>query len=250
MEELAQEPATPSPARVAYRGVFHTERQIFIGNVAVWREESAASGFGFEPPTADGDVVEHDIPTLRGVLSTLDKLKVGVVFLPLSFSTLIKPSARAELTSHLACLPRSRRGQLAAAIYDTPRAPSFSALSQIKNYLDPYFSRIDLRVSDPAFQIDDLPPAAAASVTLVLPNATEAVRLAAIARFMRETPAYRRKGVWQGIGDIRTRRELNACVEQGAPFLTGSAITDLLEAPAAVLPCSHLHLPLHDWSGG
>lgn len=249
MEELAQEPPVPSPARVAYRGVFHTARQIFIGNVAVWREESASSGFGFDPPTADGDRAEHDIPTLRGALAMLEKLQIGVVFFPLSFSTLVKPSARAELTSHLDSLPKSRRGQLAAAIYDTPRAPSFSALSQIKRYLDPYFSRIDLRVSDPAFQIDDLPPAAAASVTLVLPSATEAVRLAAIARFMRENPAYRRKGVWQGIGDIRTRRELNACVELGAPFLTGSAITDLLEAPAAVLPCSHLHLPLHDWSG-
>jgi hypothetical protein len=94
-----------------------------------------------------------------------------------------------------------------------------------------------------------LPPAIAASVTLVLPAATEAVRLAAISRFMREAPAYRRKGVWQGIGDVRTRRELNACVELSAPFLTGSAITDLLEAPAAVAPCSHLHLPLHDWAG-
>jgi len=37
-------------------------------------------------------------------------------------------------------------------------------------------------------------------------------------------------------------------VELSAPFLTGSAITDLLEAPAAVAPCSHLHLPLHDWA--
>jgi hypothetical protein len=249
MEELAREPATPSPARVGYRGVFHTGRQIFIGNVAVWREESAATGFGFEPPTADGDVAEHDIPTLRGALAALDKLEVGVVFFPLSFSTLVKPSSRSELTPHLEKLPRDRRGQLAAAIYDTPRAPSFSALSQIKRYLDPYFSRIDLRVADPAFQIDDLPPAIAASVTLVLPVATEAVRLAAVSRFMREAPAYRRKGVWQGIGDVRTRRELNACVELSAPFLTGSAITDLLEAPAAVAPCSHLHLPLHDWAG-
>ena len=249
MEELAQEPVVPSPARIAYRGVFHTGRQIFIGNVAVWREESASSGFGFEPLKADGDVAEHDIPTLQGALPVLDDLAVGVVFFPLSFSTLVKPSARAELTPWLEKLPKRRRGQLAAAIYDTPRAPSFSALSQIKRYLDPYFSRIDLRVSDPAFQIDDLPPAAAASVTLVLPTATEGVRLAAIARFMREAPAYRRKGVWQGLGDVRTRRELNACIEQGAPFLTGSAITDLLEAPAAVLPCSHLHLPLHDWSG-
>lgn len=248
MEELAQEPATPSPARVGYRGVFHTGREIFIGNVAVWREEAAATSFGFESPTADGDVVEHDIPTLQGALTALDKLQVGVLFFPLSFSTLIKPSARAELTPHLENLSKRLRGQLAAAIYDTPRAPSFSALTQIKRQLDPFFSRIDLRVTDPAFQIDEMPPSTAASVTLVLPAASEAVRLAAITRFIREAPAYRRKQVWQGVSDVRTRRELNACVEQGVPFVTGSAITDLLETPAVVLPCSHLHLPLHDWS--
>lgn len=247
-EELAQEPAVLSPARVGFRGVFHTAKEIFIGNVAVWREEAAAASFGFEPIKADGDVAEHDVPTLQGTLPILNALQVGVLFLPLSFSTLVKPSARAELTKHLEKLPKHRRGQLAAAIYDTPRAPSFSALSQIKRYLDPHFSRIDLRVSDPAFQIDDLPPDVAASVTFVLPAAVEGVRLAAIGRFMREGLAYRRKGVWQGIGDVRTRRELNACVDQGAPFLTGSAITDLLEAPAGVHPCSHLHLPLHDWT--
>jgi hypothetical protein len=235
---------------VGYRGVFHTGREIFIGNVAVWREEAATSSFGFEPQRADGDVAEHDIPTLQGALAALQTLAVGVLFFPLSFSTLIKPSARALLTPHLENLPPRMRGQLAAAIYDTPRAPSFSALSQIKRYLDPYFSRIDLRVSDPAFQIAEVAPSTAASVTLVLPPAPEAVRLAAIARFMRETPAYRRKAVWQGVGDVRTRRELNGCLEQGVPFLTGSAISDLLEAPTGVMPCSHLHLPLHDWSCG
>jgi hypothetical protein len=248
MEELAAQPAMPSPARTAYRGVFHTGKQIFLGNVAVWREEAAASSFGFEPLVADGDRPEHDIPTLRGALNAVAKLDVGVMFFPLSFSTLVKPSARTELTPHLEALPRHRRGQLAAAVYDTPRAPSFSALSQLKRYIDPYFSRIDLRVTDPAFQIDDMPPGVAASVTLVLPSASEAVRIAAIGRFMREAPAYRRKSVLQGVGDVRTRRELNACIDHGAPFLTGSAITDLLETPTGIQSCSALHLPLHDWS--
>jgi hypothetical protein len=50
------------------------------------------------------------------------------------------------------------------------------------------------------------------------------------------------------VGDVRTRRELNACPDHGAPFLTGSAITDLLETPTRVLPCSALRLPLHNWA--
>lgn len=135
-----------------------------------------------------------------------------------------------------------------AAVYDTPRAPSFSALSQMKQYLNPFFARIDLRVSDPAFQVDDLPPDLASSVTLVLPAGADAVRLAAISRFMRDAAGYRRKRVWQGVTDVRTRREVNACIELAVPFITGPGVTDLLEAPAPVSPCSALHLPLHDWS--
>lgn len=247
MEALVERPPERSPARTAYRGVYHTGRKLFIGNVAVWREEADASSFGYDMIRADGDRPEHDIPGLRGALPHLAELAVGMMFIPLSFSTLVKPSGREELTRHLEALPRNRRGQLAAAIYDTPRAPSFSALSQLKRSVDPYFSRIDLRVTDPAFQVDDLPPEIAASVTLVLPTASEAARLAAISRFMRDAAAYRRKSTWQGIGDVRNRRELNACIDAGVPFLTGAAVTDLLETPTPVVECHPLHLPLHAW---
>lgn len=249
MEVLSAEPPEISPARTAYRGVYHTARSLFIGNVAVWREAASASGFGYESIRADGDRPEHDILGLRGALPLLDDLDPGMMFIPVSFSTIVRPSGRDELSPHLSALPRRRRGQLAAAIYDTPRAPSFYALSQIKRYLEPFFSRIDLRVTDPAFQVDDLPPEFASSVTLVLPDAAERARLAAIARFMRDPGAYRRKGVMQGVTDVRTRRELNACVEIGAPFLTGPAVSDLLDTPTRVVECHPLHLPLHPWNG-
>jgi hypothetical protein len=72
--------------------------------------------------------------------------------------------------------------------------------------------------------------------------------LAAVTRFMREGPAYRRKRVWQGVSDVRTRRELNSCIDQEVPFLTGAAVTDLLEAPIGSARLSSLHLPMHDWS--
>ena len=250
MEVLGAQASVAAPARAAYRGVFHTQREVFVGSVAVWREAGCVSTFGFEPPAATPDSEPgQDIPTLQGARTAMDRLVSGVMFLPISFSTLVKPSARAELTPHLETLSAALRPRLAAAIYDTPRAPSFSALSQIKAYLDPFFGRIDLRVSDPAFQVDDLPPGVAASVTLTLPAGPEMVRLAAISRFMRDAAGYRRKRVWQGVTDICTRRELNACIEHAVPFVTGPAVTDLLETPAPVTPCSALHLPLHDWSG-
>jgi hypothetical protein len=248
MEELAPVEQAPAPARVGYRGVYHTAREVFIGSVAVWRQDGVSDVFGLTPSRADADRQEDDIPTLLGAKTALAKLEAGLMFLPISFSAMVKPSARAELLPHLEALPRALRGRLAVAVYDTPRAPSFSALSQVKRFLDPFFGRLDLRVSDPAFQIDDLPADLASSVTLVLPQASEKARLAAVTRFMREGPAYRRKHVWQGLADVRTRRELNHCIDQEAPFLTGAAVTDLLEAPVGSASLPSLHLPMHDWS--
>lgn len=248
MEALRVAPSGPAPARTGYRGVFHTQRQIFVGNVAVWREAGAISVYGLDEPVLDVHEADHDIPTLQGALGEIGRFQAGVMFLPINFAAAVKPSTRAELLPYLESLPRELRGRLAAGVYDTPRAPSFSALSQLKSFLDPFFGRIDLRVTDPAFQVDDLPPDFASSVTLLLPSGGEAARLAAITRFMRDAGGYRRKRIWQGVTDVRTRRELNAGIEYAVPFLSGPAITELLEVPTDVVPCSTLHLPLHDWS--
>uniref|UniRef100_B0SWY4 Uncharacterized protein n=1 Tax=Caulobacter sp. (strain K31) TaxID=366602 RepID=B0SWY4_CAUSK len=252
MEELALlHPASEAggpPARVGYRGVYHGPRQVFIGSVAIWRRAEVASAFGLSAPRIEADRPEDDIKVLGGVAEALAAVPVGVMFFPISFSTIVKPSARAELLPHLEALPHGSRVRLAAAVYDTPRAPSFSALSQVKRFLDPFFCRLDLRVADPAFQIDDLPADLASSVTLVLPQTDEPARLAAIGRFMREAPVYRRKQVWQGVTDVRTRRELNQCLDQVVPFMTGAAVTDLLERPVGATQLPSLNLPLHDWS--
>jgi hypothetical protein len=221
---------------------------MFVGNVAVWRKVGSASAYGLDEPVFDVHEADHDIPILQGAREAITRFEAGVMFLPINFAAAVKPSARAELLPYLEALPRALRGRIAAGVYDTPRAPSFSALSQLKTFLDPFFGRIDLRVTDPAFQVDDIPPDFASSVTLQLPAGTEASRLAAIGRFMRDAAGYRRKRIWQGITDVRTRRELNAGIEHAVPFLTGPAVTELLEVPTDVVPCSALHLPLHDWS--
>jgi hypothetical protein len=252
MEELAAleppEPAAGPPARVGYRGVYHGPRQVFIGSVAVWRQAQVSSVFGLTSGKVEAERPEDDIRVLGAAGAALAAVPVGVVFLPISFSTMVKPRARAELLTHLETLPCGSRARLAAAVYDTPRAPSFSALSQVKRALDPFFSRLDLRVTDPAFQIEELACDLASSVTLVLPQADEATRLAAVNRFLRDAPIYRRKQVWQGITDVRTRRELNHCIEQHAPFVTGQAVTDLLDKPVEATHLPWLNLPLHDWS--
>jgi len=251
-EELAAQRAIDEdagpPARVGYRGIYHGPRELFIGSVAVWRPAETASIFGLVSSSQEAARPEDDIPTLGGVADALAAVEVGMMSFPICFSTIVKPAGRAQLLPHLEALPRGARPRLAAAVYDTPRAPSFSALSLVKRFLDPFFCRLDLRVTDPAFQIDELPPGLASSVSLVLPQVEEAARLAAISRFMREAPVYRRKQVWQGVTDVRNRRELNYCLDLAVPFVTGSAVTDLLEKPLGASHLPSLHLPMHDWS--
>jgi len=248
LQDIAPEPLQP---RVAYRGVFHASRELFVGNVAVWRADEAPATFEVDAPaSAHGREADHDILILQSAREILGRQDAGVLFFPISFSTLVKPTARDQLLPHLRALPRSAHQRLAAAVYDTPRAPSFSAMQAIKAFLTPFFARLDLRVTDPAFRVEDLPADFASSVTLILPEGSESVRLSAASRFLRDAQAYSRKHIWQGVSELRTRRELNACIEHKAPFLSGPAVTDLLEAPTPITPCSSLHLPLHDWSQG
>lgn len=250
LEALQDAQHDPAPPRIAYRGVYHSPREFFVGNVALWRDDAAPKRLDFDAPipAAHGREADHDIPILRSAKDILAGQESGVLFFPICFSTLIKPSARDALLPHLRALPRDGRQRLAAAIYDTPRAPSFSAMQAIQAYLSPHFARLDLRVCDPAFQVEDLPVDFVSSVTLILPEGSESLRLSAATRFLRDAPLYTRKHVWQGVTELRTRRELNACIDQRAPFLSGPAITDLLEAPTPTTACSSLHLPLHDWS--
>jgi hypothetical protein len=240
----------PGQSRIAYRGVFHAPRELFVGNIALWRDDARPKVLDFDmpAPAAHGREADHDIPILESAHDILGRQESGVLFFPICFSTLIKPTARDALLPYLKALPRTARPRLAAAIYDTPRAPSYSAMQMIQAHLSPYFARLDLRVADPAFRVEDLPADLVNSVTLILPEGSESVRLSAAARFLRDEPLYARKRIWQGVTELRTRRELNACIEHRAPFLSGPAITDLLECPTPTTACSTLHLPLHDWS--
>ncbi|MFT4252006.1 MAG: hypothetical protein QM608_05945, partial [Caulobacter sp.] len=195
MEALRDAPPHGRPSGpLRFRGVYHLQKETFVGSIVL-------------PAPPDGDVFSHGVPpaspeadlaVLTHASGLLKQGGSGVLFIPLSFSSLIKPSGRNVLLAALKALPASARPRLAAAVYDTPRAPVFSALAQMKAFLAPFFSRLDLRVRDPAFRVEDLPPDFASSVTLVPPDGSESERLAAIDRFMRETPAYNRKRIWQG----------------------------------------------------
>ena len=64
---------------------------------------------------------------------------------------------------------------------------------------------------------------------------------------MAEAPAYHRKHIVQGVAEVRTRRELEACIRYRVPFLSGPGICELQEEPITDPACPKTSLPLRHW---
>ena len=219
--------AERNPNIEAVQGVYYSARQIFIADVVASTPAEARTHFSLvdgndhlpaNPAAFDADCVVAAFQFLA------DSPSDAPLYLPISFSTLLRPSRRAAYLDLLAILPVSERRRLAAAVYDVPRAPSFQALKQLRDALDTHFSAIDLRTLDPAFEIEQLTAEAVTSVTLVLPQAEPERRLIVLRRFIARIEAYKRRRIWPGVTNIRTRRELDMALEAKVPFLTGPGI--------------------------
>ena len=141
-------------------------------------------------------------------------------------------------------LPANRRSQLAVSVYDVPRDPSFTALSQLTSFLGKYFGFVDLGVTDPGFRVEKLAVSMVNSVTLTVTEADQKARIASIRRFMDNRDNYKRQKIWPAVSHIRTKAELDFCLAQRAPFLSGPAVSDLLDAPAEAGALAPGELPL------
>ncbi|MGH1557574.1 hypothetical protein ACRAWD_06465 [Caulobacter segnis] len=114
----------------------------------------------------DGDDPARDLACIEAAQSQLAQPVTGYIFLPFSFSSLVKPSVRETYRAAVGRFPLALRPRMAASVYDVPREPSYAAIGQIRSFLTPKFSLLDLHVRDPGFRIDSLPAGAAHSVTL------------------------------------------------------------------------------------
>lgn len=243
----------PSPARTdgvtaSFHAIWCPLKDTVIGSGLAARRNGTRAQFS----TVDGPA---DMPGLaapdfdRACLEAAPRALVGsrgLLFLPISFSSTINRPTRESYIDGLEALPNAARPRLAAAVYDVPRAPSFAAIRQLKAFLAPYFSFIDLQTADPDFQIDSLMMETVHSVTLTLPETDEGGRLAAATRFLANRDAYQRRRIWTAITNVRTRRELEFCVRLRAPFLSGRAVSGQLVAPAEPIRCSAERLPLRE----
>jgi hypothetical protein len=240
--------ALPPSVDHGFHGVFHTVREIFIGAVVSARADSRTPLWSVVDGLRDMPLhhhhTDHDLACLSVAAEAVAR-PGGVLFVPINFSALVHGAARRAYEPAIAALPATQRHRLAATVYDTPRDPSWTAMSQLKGFLGLRFAFVDLQVADPAFAVDKLPEdGGVTSVTFALPDGDEKLRLMAARRFMSDLAGFRRSRVWPGLTNIRTRRELAACASLKAPFVTGRAVTAALRAPpdASVRPVASLPL--------
>jgi len=231
-------PVPPPPAPRHYdplfSGLYMTITQSFVGNTVLCRK----SGGRRVPSLLDANPIpgisleQFDEGCVEAAAHSLANGALGgLLFIPLSFSSLVRPAGRRAYARFLCHLPSEHRARLGAAVYDTPRDPSYFALTTICRFLQPFFGEINLRVSDPDFEIDKLPNGAVSSVTLMLPDRDPMVRNAAAKRFLLSRELYKKKRVWPGVDAVMNQHELDTCLGLRMPVMSGPAIAAISDTP-------------------
>ncbi len=240
--------ADAEPSDTDFHGIYFVLHQLFIGDALSANTPSALARFsivdGAEQMPGD-HAMEFDLASLTAGAQLLAKKSfVGSLFLPICYSSLMRESARDAYADKLKPLQLANKKQLAAVIYGVPRVPNFQVFAKLKDLLETCFSYVDLQVTDPGFEIDNVPAGSATSVTLRLPEADERARLAALKRFMERRETYRRLRIWPAVTNVRTQAEIQACVREKACFLSGRAICGAMAAPVGNLTMDPARLPL------
>jgi hypothetical protein len=248
-ERFAPAPRRPGRYESIYAGLYLTSTSSFIGSLALSRRPRRDRWLYPDLSAAEalpGLAAEiFDEGCVESALEALAQGATGLLFVPLSFSSLVRPSGRRSYARFLCHLPAEERIRLGAAIYDTPRVPSYFALANIRRFLDPFFGELNLQVRDPAFEVERLGPEMVSSVTLALPPEREpAERLAAIRRFMQKRDAYKKKRIWPGVSPIANKAELEACLQLRVPVLGGPAVSVLGSEPVGAGGAGLEALPL------
>lgn len=247
-DRLPPAPRRHGPLESVYSALYLSSAQSFIGSLAMSRRPRRDRWLHPDLSTAEAlpglPAEAFDEGCVESALEALSQGTTGLLFVPLSFSSLVRPSGRRAYARFLCHLPAEERIRLGAAIYDTPRAPSYFALSHIRRFLDPFFGELNLQVRDPAFEVERLSPEMVSSVTLALPPEREpAERLAAIRRFMQKRDVYKKKRIWPGVSPLAGRAELEACLALRVPVLGGPAVSELASEPIGAGSASIESLP-------
>lgn len=240
-------PPPPPPAWEGVQGIYFTPREVFFGDIVMYMPRDAGNHLSLVDGVAHlpKDPAAFDAECVGIAVRFLGQRRKGpLLYLPISFTSLVRPSLRQSYEALLADLPTGRRSELAVSIYDVPRDPTFAGLRQARAMLEPYISTIDLRTSDPDFEIEKLPVGSVNSVTLILPEGDPLVRLSALRRFGERMPQYKQRRIWPALSNVRRRTELETAARLRIPFLTGPAICPPMSAPVGGRVVAMSELPL------
>ena len=231
-----------------YRGLYFIPSRCFFGNIALCKPLGALTlrDLMTRANVLPGVATEEfDEGCVESAAAALTQTHVeGQLHVPLNFSSLVRPAMRQVYAEFLGRLPAHQKPKLVAAIYETPRDPSFFALSQMRKFLMEHFGQISLQVSDPAFEIEKLAPGVVTSVNLILPEIDPPARIAAIRKFMANRELFKRKQIWPGVMRVANRAEFEACLTLRAPVVSGPGVADLMLSPIGNAPRDFDALPL------
>lgn len=220
--------APEKPADTGWWGVYDLSQSVFIGSTIGMRADLVAA-----PPEDDTKLLKRDLVALTDVQAALKSATFGEIQALFGFWNLITPASQESYKARLARYPLNARPRLTASIYGAPREASIGMLQQMRGFLSGAFAFMDLRITDPTFPVQGLPPELLESVTLVLSGETEHERLKQILKFVERKSAYSAKGVMQCVANVASAVELEACKVAGVARVHGPAVTDFMDTPVA-----------------
>jgi hypothetical protein len=241
------ESSAPGWPSAIFHGVYLRVSQCFVGSgvSAVMPSGMDYSLFGGADQLPGENAVDFDMRCVDVAVARLAGPPLtGALFLPVSYSSVMRPATRECYEEGLGKLPADKRFQLVAVVYDVPRLPARHTYAHLRDLLDPHFAQIDLQISDPGFDLELVPTGAINTVTLRLPDGGEMVRSAAIRRFFEKRQLFKRQNISPAFTNVRTKSELEACLRPPISYVSGRAVCSPLTQPVGNLPCPESRLPL------
>lgn len=243
----ASHPPLIDEDRTTFRGVYFVPRQSFYGSllspfVAAWKRKYSRRTFASFPP--EELAMEYDRVSLTLAADALQhRPPPGVLTVPLSFASASTRMRLVRLRPFLDRLLRFDRLRLSATLYGCAPAPPFETVRLAVDGLRDYFGAVDLKTSNPDFPLYFMFSPCARSVTLAPDGRTAGARLQQIRSFLARMSEFRASRVWAAVADVQTQEELRLCIDMGAPFVSGPAVTPpmmegapLVTAPPQALP--------------
>ena len=239
---------TVGASRTVFQGVYLPIGERFVGSAVLSTPDTEPGDFSIfdNDDRLPGERAEaFDLASIDAAAETLVGRPLnGVLFVPVSFSSVTRAAARDAYLGAFRALPRTRRSQLIALVYGVPLMPSERSFAALKAMLDPVFGEIELQVASPGFDVDRIPPGSINTLTLRLPSADPILRGMALRRFLENKPAFKRRQIRPAITNVRDREDIRACANQPIVYFSGPAICAPMLRPIRPQVIGPRHLPL------